>query len=492
MKSSYFKSGFILSYAAIFIQSAVSVIYTPVMLRLLGRTDYGLLQLAVSAIANLGILSFGFGSSYLRFYSQYKSENNSRAIASLNGMFALIFVAASVVALAAGLTISYNAEFIFHRSMTFTQIQTLKTLLAIMSVNLFLTLPLNIFDSFIISHERFTFQKTLVIITTLLNPMLAFPFILAGKGSIYAALAITAVSLIKLVTSMIFCIAKLKMKFAFRFDLKLFRRLFVFSFFVFLNIISDQINWNADKTILGILKGADSVTHYSLGSQFNGYFLTFSYALTSLFSPRAYDLTVQRAHNELNAFFSRFGRIQLSVMAYIYMLLAAVGRPFIRIWSGVPSNVPYAVAMLLVSPLLITSIQSIGIEIQRAKDMHRFRSILYFFIALANIAVSVPLCLTAGEIGCAFGTCISLTAGNIIIMNIYYHKCVGLDMRLFWRKIAAMLPSLIPPAIICAASAVLARESILSIMIWATLLTAVYLPCVWFFGIRKDLLENNR
>ena len=68
MKSSYLKSGFILSYIAIFIQSLISIVYTPVMLRLLGQSDYGLLQLAISTIANLGILSFGFGSSYLRFY----------------------------------------------------------------------------------------------------------------------------------------------------------------------------------------------------------------------------------------------------------------------------------------------------------------------------------------------------------------------------------------------------------------------------------------
>ena len=36
------KSGLLFSYAAIFIQSAVSLIYTPVLLRLLGGQDYGL------------------------------------------------------------------------------------------------------------------------------------------------------------------------------------------------------------------------------------------------------------------------------------------------------------------------------------------------------------------------------------------------------------------------------------------------------------------
>ena len=44
------KSGFILSYISIFIQSIISILYTPVMLRLLGESNYGLLQLAVSTM----------------------------------------------------------------------------------------------------------------------------------------------------------------------------------------------------------------------------------------------------------------------------------------------------------------------------------------------------------------------------------------------------------------------------------------------------------
>ena len=67
--------------------------------------------------------------------------------------------------------------------------------------------------------------------------------------------------------------------------------------------------------------------------------------------------------------------------------------------------------------------------------MHKFRSVLYFVIAAINIAVSIPLCIKFGELGCAFGTALSLVVGNIIIMNIYYHKRVGLDIKYFWKEI---------------------------------------------------------
>ena len=108
---------------------------------------------------------------------------------------------------------------------------------------------------------------------------------------------------------------------------------------------------------------------------------------------------------------------------------------FIKLWSGIDSNIPYYTALLLISPLLVTSIQSIGIEIQRAKDMHKFRSVLYFAIAaINNIAVKYsPVYKIRRAWLCAFGTSLSLVVGNIIIMNIYYHKRVGLDIKYFGR-----------------------------------------------------------
>ena len=96
------KSGFILSYISIFIQSIISILYTPVMLRLLGESNYGLLQLAISTMSSLSILSFGFGSSYMRFYSQYKADNDNNAISVLNGMFTIIFISVSILSLIVG------------------------------------------------------------------------------------------------------------------------------------------------------------------------------------------------------------------------------------------------------------------------------------------------------------------------------------------------------------------------------------------------------
>lgn len=487
MKEKGLKYGFVLSYVAIFIQSVIGILYTPVMLRMLGQNDYGLLQLAVSVISHLGLLSFGFSGSYLKFHTQYRVSGNKNKVSVLNGMFLTVFLCASLLALIFGSIITASTHLIFSRSMSNEEISTLKILLSLMTLNIAISFPCNVFDSFIIAHERFVFQKTLVIISALLNPLLTFPLLIMGEGSVGVAMCLCAVSFVKLIVSAVYCVKKLNMRFMMTRNIQEFKPIFAFSFFVFLNIVSDQINWGSDKTILGITRGSGEVTLYSLGAQFNTYFLTFSYALSSLFSPRAYRITISRHTGKMiDRFFASFGQIQLAVMGFIFLMLIAVGKPFIRLWSGLDTDIPYHIAIVLISPLLVTSIQSIGIEIQRAKDMHKFRSILYFIVAFANIIISIPLCVKHGALGGAIGTTICLVVGNIIIMNWYYHKKMKLDMIFFWKEILCTIPSYIPSVICAAVLNIFLKNTVPQIIVGVFIMTAVYLPSVFIFGVIRD------
>ena len=134
----------------------------------------------------------------MRFYSQYKADNDNNAISVLNGMFTIIFISVSILSLIVGGFITMNTSTLFGKSMTASEIKLLKTLLGIMTVNLAFTFPCSISDSYIIAQERFSFQKILIIISSLLNPMLTFPLLIMGQGAISVAICITAITVIKL------------------------------------------------------------------------------------------------------------------------------------------------------------------------------------------------------------------------------------------------------------------------------------------------------
>ena len=54
------KAGAAISYATQAVHILSGLIYTPVMLRLLGQSEYGLYQLVQSVVSYLGLLSLGF------------------------------------------------------------------------------------------------------------------------------------------------------------------------------------------------------------------------------------------------------------------------------------------------------------------------------------------------------------------------------------------------------------------------------------------------
>lgn len=103
-------------------------------------------------------------------------------------------------------------------------------------------------------------------------------------------------------------------------------------------------------------------------------------------------------------------------------------------WAGEGYDAAYYVGALVMIPAIIPLIQNIGIEIQKAKNMHKFRSIVYFIIAFANLGISVPLGKYYGAIGAAFGTTLATVVGNIILMNWYYQTKIGLNIKAFFKS----------------------------------------------------------
>ncbi|MBQ9876694.1 MAG: polysaccharide biosynthesis C-terminal domain-containing protein, partial [Campylobacter sp.] len=86
----------------------------------------------------------------------------------------------------------------------------------------------------------------------------------------------------------------------------------------------------------------------------------------------------------------------------------------------------------------IPLIQNLGISILQAKNKFKFKAIATFIMAFVNIAISIPLAKIYGSIGAACGTATALVVLNIIVMNLYYHYKIGLNMLKFWANIVKM------------------------------------------------------
>ena len=498
MKVNQLKIGAALSYISMGIGYVVSIIYTPIMLRFLGQSEFGLYNLVSSIVAYLGVLNFGFGSAYMRYYSSYRIKKDNEKIAALNGMFLIIFSTLGLLAIFAGTLLALNTEMIFGSELTSSELSRAKILMMIMVINLAISFPSIVFASNIAANEKFIFQKVVQMVKIVVNPFIVLPALILGYGSIGMIIMTTFLNITIEIINTTYCLRSLKMKFSFkRFDFKLMREMTMFSSFIFINLVIDQINWNVDKFILGRFQGTISVAVYGLAAQLNTYYLSIGSTISSVFVPRVHQLVSESDNNDnLTKLFTKIGRIQFILLSLISSGLVFFGRPFLQFWVGSSYRDAYPIALLLIIPVTIPLIQNIGIEIQRAKNMHQFRSWVYFFIALANVGISIPLAKTFGGIGAALGTAISLLIGNGLLMNWYNHTRVGLDMKFFWKQIIKFFPALIIPAIVGISMNFCVNLNIFSTFFISGLAyVIIFFLSMWFFGLNnyeKDLFRKPK
>lgn len=484
------KAGVILSYAGEMVKIVVSLVYTPVMLRLLGQSEYGLYQLVYSVVSYLSLLSLGFGSSYLRFYSRYKAQKDESGVAKLNGMFILIFSSISIICIICGSIMIGNIHNIFGTGLTKQEYETARVLMGLLIINLAMTFPNSVFNCSITAHEKFFFQKLLILLQNLFSPFLTIPLLIMGYGSIGMVSVTTFLTFVLLFSNMFYCFKNLHIRFEFKgLQISLLKEMWVFTFFIFLNQIIDQINWSLDKFLLGRFAGTTAVAVYGVGGQINTLYLQFSSSVSNVFVPKVNRIVAETNDDEqLTKLFTKVGRIQFMVLGLILSGFVFLGTPFVKLWAGSEYSESYVVTLLLIIPVTVPLIQNLGIEIQRAKNMHKARAIIY--LAIANVFISIPLIKVIGPTGAALGTAISLIVGNIIFMNWYYHVRIGMNMIYFWKEIAKFIPALITP---CGVGFLIMKfahvSGIFNVFIYSIIYMVIYGISMYFLGMNTE--EKN-
>ena len=488
MRVNQIKVGAILSYLSMGLSTVISLVYTPIMIQRLGDSEFGVYQTVLPIISYLNLLSFGLGSAYVRYYSRAKAENNKKDMAKLNGMFLITYMVLGLVLLGIGFMLSNHGPVIFGQKLTAEEVALGERLLRIMTVNAALTFPISVFESHVTINEQYLFQKIVLLVRQVLNPLLMIPLLILGFRSIALTVVALIFTVLSGVVNIAFCLVKLKMPFSFcQYDFKLLREMVGFTFYVFIGILVDNLNWSIGRLLLAWLHGTTAVTIYTVAAQLNVYYQSFATAISNLLIPRVNRIVAEgQPTSELDKLFIRVGRLQFISLGCILLGFAAVGRTFVVLWGGdAKFAVDYAVTLLLFFATLWANMQMLGYEILRAKSMHKFSSLVYLGIAVANIALGIPLCMKWSVLGAAIGTAVSTIAG-MLVMNRYYHRRVGLDIPRFWLRIRHLLPAMILPAIVAVLMAVFLRpEGYIEIGLILVVFVAVYGASMWLFGMDR-------
>lgn len=434
------RSGVVLSYINMFLGMLIPFFYTPVVLRMLGQAEYGLLSLSHSVVSYLSLLSFGFGTTIVRYISKYRAEEDRESLEKVYGFFILLYCALALIVAVCGVFLANNVEAIFHKGLSSDEQIKMRSLVLIMAASSALSFPLSVFSSMVVAHERFVFRNVLHVIMTVFSPAANLIALWLGYKSVGMAFAGLIVSFLFLPWNILYCRRKLGLKPRFaRIPKALFFEMVRVSFYNFVASIVDMLFWATDKFILGMLAGSVAVAVYNIGATFNNMIVGLSTSISGVLAPKVTGMVVKKAdRNELTELFVRVGRLQFLVIGLVVSGFIVFGKQFIFIWVGPDYADSYTIALLTIIPLSIPLIQNTGISILVAQNKQKFRSIVYFIIAVINVISTYLVVPKLGGIGAALCSCVSYLVGQGVVMNIYYDKVIGIDIPFFWRRILPM------------------------------------------------------
>jgi len=278
------KAGTLLSYLHILIANTVSIIYTPYMLRMMGQSEYGLNGTAASFISYLSILSFGIGGAYIRFNTRYRAANDREGEKQLNGMFLTVFSCLALLVMIGGFICVVLAGRLVENTFTASELFKLRIILILLTINMMITFVFNVVMMALQSYEQYLVLRIVSLVTCVVNPVINIIALKLGGR----AITITAISLLISILCYVFYYFYARKAIHLEFSFKGFRKdvlkeIFVFSGFLFLNSITDQITFSTDNIVLSAVSGTSAVAIYTVGAQFKNYFRKVCHHLLSAF-----------------------------------------------------------------------------------------------------------------------------------------------------------------------------------------------------------------
>ena len=441
------KMGAVLSYVNIFLSILVGLVYTPIMLRLLGQSEYGLYSLIGSFVSYLSVLDLGLGNTIIRYTARNRAIGDKRHESELNGLFLLVYSCIGFLTIIIGGIFYTHIDDIFGAVLDAAEMDRARIMMILLVFNFSSSFPLGIFGSIIQAYERFVFLRVINIIRVLLNPCIVIPLLFRGYGSVMMVIISTLLNISCLLVTWWYALVKLQVHFSRgKFEKTFLLEIAGYSLFIFLNAIMDKVYWGTGQFVLGVVSGTMDVAIYAIAMQFMLMYMQFSNAISGVLLPQVTVMVAECVKvDKLTSLMIKIGRLQYLIIGYILSMFLLLGRSFLYLWAGEAYMDAYPMVLLLMFSMFIPLVQNTGIAILQAMNLNRYRMTMYSLAAVANIIVCVPLAKTFAGMGCAIATSLALFVSTGYVMNRYYYKKIGIDIFAFWKNISRMafFPSLL-------------------------------------------------
>jgi O-antigen/teichoic acid export membrane protein len=440
-----------MNWTAMAVGMVIPFFLTPIVVRTLGATAYGVWIVAVSTVSYLNLLDLGLRSAIIRFVSKAEAQGKSNEARSAIGaaLWFRLLIAGAVAILSIALAVFF--PYIFKIPLGLQHAAQITVLMCALGVGV--TLISGVFGAVLAAINRFDVLSSVTAMQTLTRATGVILILHRGGGLVDLAYW---EFIVVLFAGLVTCGMALKIFPSCRVrlgkpDLKTLKMIWSYSFTMFIIIIAGQIVFSTDNLVIGSFLSVGLVAFYSIGGSLVVYSSQVVTAMSTTFIPLASGLEASGKLDELQRLLMRGTQATLGLVLPIGLTLLIRGKTFIGLWMGRQySETSGTVLQILLIGLFFTIANNTAGNIMFATGRQKAVAKCALIEAALNLSVSIMLVKTIGIYGVAWGTSATMAIVHLAFWPWYVQKQLGVSAQKYiwegWMKVTLCS---IPFAVVC-------------------------------------------
>jgi O-antigen/teichoic acid export membrane protein len=469
---------------------AIAFVLTPVILRALGSTNFGLWTIFSAVNSYLLLADLGLGTSVMKYAAEYSAKAQSQTFNELLSAVLFLFVGLSLMLVLAAVGLASFLPSWFNVDPADAGNIRASFLLIVASAGL--ALISSVLANVIGGHHRVDMAKILGTVLVAINAILTLVAVRAGLGLLGLAVAAALTGLTAIVIYGTYIRhSGWGVRLRPRANLAVLNRVWPYSLRTLGLGLTSRILYQTDSIVIGIFLGAAAVTPYAIAYKLC---FTATYAFSQISSamfPTFARLDALHRHDELAAMFVVVTRLSVGIMMPIAVVLALFGRSFIEMWVGTAGVPALSVLLLLVAMDFVHAAATPAAVVLQGIGRNKGFIWSETVNAVLNLSLSIVLVKRIGVAGVVLGTLLAHLSTSAWVVPLLACRSVGLSGFMFVRR--ALLPPLLAagPALLAAwlVRDRLAGFGMTGFMMKTVLVVAMYAPA--YFCLPDAAVERQ-
>lgn len=416
-----------------------SVIYgffmTPLIVRSLGDTSYGLWNLVATCFGYMALLDFGIQTAVNRYVAKYRGQADQTGI---NGIYTNAFALYSCIGFVAaivGIVLALNVERIF--VIPISEAPTVRTVMLIMAFYTALEFPANVYGSILYAHQRFDLLNggaaaALCVQAACLLIVFRYAADLLGFSATIVACGLAKYTFQVVMSHRIAPGLSLKIALVSPSTLKMMAK---FSAVSFLTMLTGYLMLKSDNIVIGMYLPPQAITIYSIGFMLSEYSFEIVNSMSKTFTPIFSDFESRGESDRIKSLVYVACRASVAIGVPLISVAIVVGKDFIGLWMGPGYEESYRIMVILMAGRALGFANRPLISMLYGIGKHYLGLYTAVCEACLKLGLSVILIRKLGVEGVAFGTAIPMVLGGLIFPFIVC-RGIGIEFRGWLKEVA--------------------------------------------------------